>query len=565
MEGTLLQVLNREAAWCVLCGDALVRLKELPDCSVDSTVVDVPYGLGTREPTVEEIVAYLTGASDLNTGGDFMGKKWQVPSVAIWREVYRVMRPGAHLCCFGGTRTWDLISLGIRAAGFQMRDTIATYSAGLSWIQGAGFPKSLSISKAIDKASGAEREVVGPVVYADGTPGHWSASEKFAQDEHTKGLDGASKVQTAPSTDDAKKWDGFGTALKPSHEDLICAVKPIMEPCFLARKPLDGTIVQTVLKHGTGALNIDACRIGTDWSDRSDSWKASGHSAKPEADKIAAPPGSGINCHELGRWPTNAVLIHADGCQVVGEETTELSRNTGFGDELQSPGSGWGTKKPTTTTTTTCKVWACVDGCPVKELAIQSGESTSGSGSGSGGIWSPSTGKPAGPQHGDSGSSARFFPQFQHSELDAPFFYTSKSSRRERDQGLGHLKRHTGGELCNREEGSAGLGPRAGAGRTSGGHNDHSTVKPVALIEWLQKLTTPPGGVTLDFTCGSGTAGVSATLNGFRFIGIDIDPHFAELSRERIANAFPLMARMKPEAKPEKAPETEAEQTKLFG
>lgn len=128
----------------VLLGNCLHVLRELPDCVFDACVTDVPYGLGKKEPKIEEIIAYLQGA-DLDTGGDFMGKDWQIPSVLVWREVYRVLKPGGHVLSFGGTRTWDLISVGLRAAGFESRDTIKGDHPGLAWIQGQGMPKGANL------------------------------------------------------------------------------------------------------------------------------------------------------------------------------------------------------------------------------------------------------------------------------------------------------------------------------------------------------------------------------------------------------------------------------------
>jgi len=144
----------------VLHGACLDVLRELPDNTYDAVVTDPPYGLGTKEPTVEQIVSYLQGA-DLDTGGDFMGANWEIPSVPTWREIFRVLKPGGHVACFGGTRTWDLIALGARAAGFEFRDSLAGQFPALMWVHGQGFPKSLNISKAIDAKLGAEREVIG--------------------------------------------------------------------------------------------------------------------------------------------------------------------------------------------------------------------------------------------------------------------------------------------------------------------------------------------------------------------------------------------------------------------
>jgi DNA modification methylase len=200
----------------LILGDCMESLRKMPDNSVDSIVTDPPYGLA------------------------FMGKKWDydVPSVEIWAECLRVLKPGGHLLAFAGTRTQHRMAVRIEDAGFEIRDMIA-------WVYGSGFPKSLDVSKALDKAAGAEREVVGiresyrPKANATRDP------EGF-QDRS----DGA---VTLPATDAAKQWEGWGTALKPA-----------LETVTMARKPLMGTVAANVLAHGTGALNIDGCRVGAE-------------------------------------------------------------------------------------------------------------------------------------------------------------------------------------------------------------------------------------------------------------------------------------------------------------
>ena len=191
-------------------GDCLEVLRSMPDCSVDSIVTDPPYGLS------------------------FMGKKWDydVPSVDVWVECLRVLKPGGHLLAFAGTRTQHRMAVRIEDAGFEIRDMIA-------WVYGSGFPKSLDVSKAIDKAAGAEREVIGE-------------TKKGAQTESTGryGAWGDGITPTAPSTDAAKQWQGWGTALKPA-----------LEPITVARKPLVGTVAENVLQHGTGAINVDGGRV----------------------------------------------------------------------------------------------------------------------------------------------------------------------------------------------------------------------------------------------------------------------------------------------------------------
>jgi len=290
------KVLSGERKWVVECGDCLVVLKTMPDGCVDSCVTDPPYGLGNREPTVDELIAYLQGSS-LDVGGDFMARDWMLPTVAIWREVWRVLKPGGYLLSFAGTRTVDLIGIGIRAAGFELKDEF-------SWTYGQGFPHGIDVSKAIDKLKGAKRRVVGQRALT----GNAAQTTKEKGGTYAAGTDARGQAPkivdvTAPESEEAKRWDGFNTALKPCRE-----------PIIVARKPFKSTVAANILKHGTGAMNIGACRVGGEYG-RPESWYRSGHSAKPDADKIAAPPGNGINAHDAGRWPGNWLLSHADGCE----------------------------------------------------------------------------------------------------------------------------------------------------------------------------------------------------------------------------------------------------------
>lgn len=185
-------------------GDCLEIMRSMPDNSIDSIVTDPPYGLS------------------------FMGKKWDydVPSVEIWAECLRVLKPGGHLLAFAGTRTQHRMAVRIEDAGFEIRDMIA-------WVYGSGFPKSLDVSKAIDKAAGAERDVI-----AKNPTFRSSTRENGTSGFRDRRVD--SNI-TAPATDDARRWHGWGTALKPA-----------LEPITVARKPLVGTVAANVLEHGTG-------------------------------------------------------------------------------------------------------------------------------------------------------------------------------------------------------------------------------------------------------------------------------------------------------------------------
>jgi site-specific DNA-methyltransferase (adenine-specific) len=220
--------------------DCLAAMRAMPDNSVDAVLTDPPYGLGntTSAQVTEAIIAWTSGDREfLPSGRGFMGKEWDafVPPVAVWDEAMRVLKPGGHMAVFSGARTVDLMGLSIRLAGFEIRDVI-------SWLYGSGFPKSMDVSKAIDKAAGATREVIGK------SARHGGGVVQL----HGGGIGAEVPDITAPATDAAKQWAGYGTALKPAHE-----------PIILARKPFAGTVAANVLQHGTGALNIDASRIGT--------------------------------------------------------------------------------------------------------------------------------------------------------------------------------------------------------------------------------------------------------------------------------------------------------------
>jgi DNA modification methylase len=304
----------------ILTGDCLVRLRELDDESADACVTDPPYGLG------------------------FMGQSWDhaVPSADVWREVLRVLKPGAHLLAFAGTRTQHRMACAIEDAGFEIRDMIA-------WLYGSGFPKS-------------------------------------------KNLDG--------------EWSGWGTALKPA-----------LEPITIARKPLRGTVAANVLAHGTGAINVEACRIKTTDSlnggaysnTEKDLTRASSYALRSSCAKFIEPS---------GRWPANV----------------------------------------------------CHDGSEEPEALL--------------------------------GEAARFF-------------YSAKADAEDRNEGLPARVR-----------------------------NRHPTVKPVDLMRYLCRLVTRPGGLVLDPFMGSGSTGKACALEGFNFIGCELDPAHVEVAQMRIEHAGGLFAKV---------------------
>lgn len=261
-------------------------MRAMPSNSVDSIVTDPPYGLS------------------------FMGKRWDydVPSVEIWAECLRVLKPGGHLLAFAGTRTQHRMACRIEDAGFEIRDMIA-------WVYGSGFPKSLDVSKALDKVAGAEREVVGIDHRYVGMSDRAKRALGTIAPGKSQGFVGDPSQITAPATDAARQWQGWGTALKPA-----------LEPITVARKPLVGTVVANVLEHGTGALNIDGCRVpsngeslnGGRISTKTDGWD---RPWKHDGEAVAAARARGAEnvarAEALGRWPAN--LIHDGSDEVVAE------------------------------------------------------------------------------------------------------------------------------------------------------------------------------------------------------------------------------------------------------
>jgi len=253
--------------WRVEVGDSRERLRELADASVDSVVTDPPYELG------------------------FMGKAWDASGIAydvgLWREALRVLKPGGHLLAFGATRTYHRLAVAIEDAGFEIRDSI-------HWMYGSGFPKSLDVSKALDKAAGARGHEGRNMRTDDGTG---TASYRPT-------VDPRDYVRPPPVTEAAKAWLGWGTALKPAHE-----------PIVVARKPLDGTVAANVLAHGVGGINVDGCRVrlGVNEDTRrnpvaTSGWCLSGSPTSGSMDDSAL----------SGRWPPNVVFSHLPACDLEG-------------------------------------------------------------------------------------------------------------------------------------------------------------------------------------------------------------------------------------------------------
>jgi site-specific DNA-methyltransferase (adenine-specific) len=291
-------------------GDCLALIRAVPDCSIDSIVTDPPYALvsivkrfgkaGSAPAKGNE--AYARGSAG------FMGKVWDTGDVAFavefWAECLRVLKPGGHVAAFSGTRTYHRLACAIEDAGFEIRDQLA-------WAYGTGFPKSHDVSKAIDKAAGAGRQII-----ADSP--HAAKKTNGSAGVNSVGLTSAPGHKiTAPATDEAKAWQGWGTALKPA-----------WEPICLARKPLIGTVVENVLAHGTGAINVDACRVGVEVVSQYRTIQRTWRASEGRVDIPATADGS--RTQTVGRFPAN--ILH-DGSAEVVECFPETSSSAGLRDK----------------------------------------------------------------------------------------------------------------------------------------------------------------------------------------------------------------------------------------
>ena len=732
-------------------GDCRAVLAEMEPNSVDCVVTDPPYDLTNRTPDVKGCAACgrTLGGSDGNPevcprcGGElsrqrsvqrkgFMNQNWDGTGVAFdpvtWEAVLRVLKPGGFLVAFGGTRTQHRMVCAIEDAGFEIRDSVS-----ILWATGVGFPKSLSVSKAIDKLMGAEREVVGTAVHADGHVQRSSESIGYGGSDPVADH----RQVTAPATPEAERWAGFGTALKPAYEPLILARKPLtavplwwedvisihhrisglmclllspaklaelcspsshheseegcvsalvsaaasnmgpstaksdvtdtfrspvaastfwniacswngilgalsdqmntsttstefgtttacrilnsllpanispntmpaceclpggqashvtaaapgssdfwsswlltlsasvpetaieptalsvcatlaciaeellsvraveptvggtatsntdgnnapsVEPVVLARKPLDGTVAQNVLTHGTGALNIDGCRV------------AGPVPSVPQPvfgvnDSGVTDFGSGVGRNgemstSTGRWPANLLLVHNPDCVLSGTKTfrgnVAVNRNR---DAVRGPNAPY---VPAVNTTEdqgyvdedgneTTAAWVCTEGCPAALIDRQSGDRPSAGGAAfsrnpvlQGGLdRTQADGRQIG--FGDKGGASRFFSQFgwDHDDM-VPVMYSAKAPSKERPFYMNE----------------------------AGDRVAHPTVKPLSIMRWVTKLVTPPGGVVLDPFAGSGSTIEAALLEGFNAVGVEMTDEYLPLIEQRINRAY---------------------------
>ena len=277
-------------AWTLYEGDCLEVMKTLPSESVDAIITDPPYELG------------------------FMNKKWDNTGIAyninLWKEALRILKPGGHLLAFGGTRTYHRMACAIEDAGFEIRDCI-------QWLYGSGFPKSMDISKAIDKQAGAKREVIGR------NPNSRENCNK-SNTLYQSGTVGKTDYITAPATPEAKQWEGWGTALKPANEPIVVARKPLSEK----------TIADNVLKWGTGGINIYGCRIPTDETITNHSRSTESSKSKGKYGDSRAQETHQTQGQKLGRFPANVILDEEAGKML--DEQSGISKSSGSGYNFET-------------------------------------------------------------------------------------------------------------------------------------------------------------------------------------------------------------------------------------
>lgn len=460
--------------------DCLEFMKTLPDNSIDSIVTDPPYGLSQPPDIYEVLKCWMNGEPFKHSKKGFMSAEWDsfVPGPEFFKEMYRIMKPGAHIACFAGSRTQDLMGIAIRMAGFEIKDTIF-------FLHSSGFPKNHNIPVNIDKKLGYKPKIIGQKQAGMGTGDSFGMRQAEGSNSEAERV---APVYEATS-DEAKKWEGFGTALKPAYEPIILAKKP-------NEKGL--SIAENVLKWGTGAINIKGCRVGSETR-----WNSS---AKSSNGSFVASPKSGVDYigQEVeGRWPAD--IVH-DGSDKILDMFAE------FGETKSSKSSS------------------------LRKTG------TNGSFLSNGGNFQTQA-------YGDEGSPSRMFNSLEYDEedLDLMFYHCAKPSIADKDEGLEKYfeAKQKPGEYC--------LSSHNGESRLEKSlprFNIHPTIKSTNLMRWLCKLVTPPNGLIYDPFSGSGSTGKAAGIDGFDFIGTEMDEEFCKIANIRlnfgIDNRHILASRKKP-------------------
>lgn len=501
-------------------GDALAVLKTMPDNSVDAICTDPPSS-----------IHFMGAAWDHDKGGR---TQWVAWLAEIMRESLRVIRPGGHALVWALPRTAHWTATALEDAGWQVRDRLTHfYSDGGATAQafmdsltdeqrellaratpddssiyhltGQGFPKSLAVDKAIDRHLGADRETVGPKVYAGGHVQNHGGGKQGYHEWKGEGV----YCDTAPATDAAKRYAGFGSSLKPAVENWL-----------LCRKPLEGTIAQNVLAHSTGALNIAACRVGVNADDpnhRAPSIDFHKGGNQVYGDGLSGRPVENLNSQ--GRFPSHLLLSHHPACRLVGSKRVKGIRGgnstniggyewQGVDEDKRGVACGYADADGMEEVAE----YVCDAQCPIRQLDEQAGVRKSGGSqhehsTARQGIYGQYTAGRNVRREPDTGTVSRFFTVFPpepfEPDPDALFRYEAKASRSDRSSN---------GAV----------------------NNTHPCTKSVALGKWLTRLIAPPGGTVLDCFCGSGSLGVAAILEGFNWIGVDENESYIAIARARL-------------------------------
>lgn len=454
-----------ENIYKIINGDSMKVLDTLEENSIDSVVTDPPYGLTTitkrfgKENSAPAQFGKDGSFARLSKG--FMGKEWDGSgieyNVEFWSKVWRVLKPGGYLLAFGGSRTFHRIACAIEDAGFEIRDTIM-------WLYGSGFPKSMNIGLTIDKKNGVESEIVG----TKDTPnlqdiGHKQKElgnghiQSFGQIENAERLQ--YEIKKAKN-----EWNGWGTALKPA-----------FEPIIVARKPVEDSVVNNVIKYGVGGINIDECRVGNEHFEIKDGNYDDNENQSCFGNVKRTPK------EYDGRFPANVILTYDD---------TDFNEVCGGMPNTKSKGSEANYE------------FGSQDNASHLYTNIKSGH-----------------------HFEDEGSAARYF-------------YCAKASKKDRDSGLDMLE-----EKVVNDGRKTDIDNAFQRGLTSR-KNIHPTVKPVELMQYLIRLVSPKGATILDPFNGSGSTGKAVAFENrereseFKYIGIELDPEYCEISKGRIDYAL---------------------------
>ena len=447
----------------LLNGDCIEEMQKLIDdgVQVDSVVTDPPYHLTSivkrfgKEDSAP--AKFGTDGAYARASKGFMGKEWDGGDIAFrpetWELALKLLKPGGHLLAFSASRNYHRMAVAIEDAGFEIRDQ-------MMWLYGSGFPKSQNMGKAVDKKQGNDREVLGTKITNVGMQGNnFKRGSESGEVEVTKGN---------------SEWEGWGTALKPAHEPIVMARKPLSEK----------SIVDNVLKHGTGAINIDGCRVeGNDakYPDTNPDFRDQGKKSKEAIgiDKLsfgqvqnAERTEKSVDTPE-GRFPAN--VMH-DGSDVIVNQFPEGAKGSTAPRNRDTVG---------------------MFGMP--------NDATS--------------------EYADEGSAARFF-------------YCPKTSKSERHSNLDDHETSVG---VNGNKWTDQDYRKGDTKPTTERKNTHPTVKPVELMKYLCRLVTPKGGTVLDQFMGSGSTGMAAKDEGFDFIGIEKEEEYFKICESRINRFAPLM------------------------